>query len=270
MGQSKIENTTSRIKMQIRNTSLVLLFCLSLTLTFKEAQQIPVNNYEFNWSHSKKIDIDSFFADSKKWYDATKEARNEDSEGEESLFDMDFPMEPLVSNFSDSHFSLYINGKEYQPEEMIEFAKKIFEDNFDSTSLSKFTDETQALDPNEIADIVEPLSSFLLFVPLLSMLPLLLVLPIILLSVFIPLLVVLPFTMFLPFVPLLMFLPFLADFASIANVATVANTFAKVATVANTVANVTNVANITTIAPTVVSTIATTIANEIVNLPKSI
>ena len=56
---------------------------------------------------------------------------------------MDFPMEPLVSNFSDSHFSLYINGKEYQPEEMIEFAKKIFEDNFDSTSLSKFTDETQ-------------------------------------------------------------------------------------------------------------------------------
>merc|ERR1712110_531816 len=245
---NKIENTTSRIKMQSKNTSLVLLFCLSLALTFKEAQQIPVNNYAFNWSHSKKIDIDSFFANSKKWYDATndvqKKARNEDSEGEESLFDMDFPMEPLVSNFSDSHFSLYINGKEYQPEEMIEFAKKIFEDNFDSTSLSKFTDETQALDPNEIADIVGPLSSFLLFVPLLSMLPLLLVLPIILLSVFIPLLVFLPFTMFLPFVPLLMFLPFLADFASVAN--------------------------ITTIAPTVVSTIATTIANEIVNLPKSI
>jgi len=70
--QSKIENTISRIKMQTRNTSLVLLFCLSLALTMKEAQQIPVNNYEFNWSHSKKIDIDSFFADSKKWYDATK------------------------------------------------------------------------------------------------------------------------------------------------------------------------------------------------------
>merc|ERR1719203_2151773 len=161
---------------------------------------------------------------------------------------MDFPMEPLVSNFSDSHFSLYINGKEYQPEEMIEFAKKIFEKNFDSTSLSKFTDETQALDPNEISDIVGPLSSFLLFVPVLSMLPLLLVLPIILLSVFIPLLLVLPFTMFLPFVPLLVFLPFLAEFASVANVANVA----KIATVAN----------ITTIAPTVVSTIA----NEIVNL----
>merc|ERR1711971_1253529 len=188
--------TTSRIKMQSRNTSLVLLFCLSLALTFKETQQIPVKPFELNWSHSKKIDIDSFFANSKKWYDATK-ARNEDSEGEESLFDMDFPMEPLVSNFSDSHFSLYINGKEYQPEDMIEFAKKIFEDTFDSTSLSKFKNETQALDPNEIADIIGPLSSFLLFVPLLSMLPLLLVLPIILLSVFIPLLVVLPFTMFL-------------------------------------------------------------------------
>ena len=133
--------------MQSRNTSLVLLLCLSLALTFKEAQQIPVNNYEFNWSHSKKIDIESFFANSKKWYDAPNyvqtKARNEDSEGEESLFDMDFPMEPLVSNFSDSHFSLYINGKEYQPEEMIEFAKKIFEDNFDRTSLSKFTDEKQ-------------------------------------------------------------------------------------------------------------------------------
>merc|ERR1712172_273312 len=262
--------TTSRIKMQSRNTSLVLLFCLSLALTFKEAQQIPVKDFELNWSHSKKIDIDSFFANSKKWHDVQTKARNEDSEGEESLFGMDFPMEPLVSNFSDSHFSLYINGKEYQPEEMIEFAKKTFEDNFDSTSLSKFPDETQALDPNEIADIVGPLSSFLLFVPLLSMLPLLLFLPIILLSIFIPLLVVLPFTMFLPFVPLLMFLPFLADFASVANVANVASTFAKVATVANTVANVTNVANITTIAPTVVSTIATTIANEIVNLPKSI
>merc|ERR1711971_217264 len=258
MGRTKLKTHHRTNKMQSRNTSLVLLFCLGLALTFKEAQQIPVNNYEFNWSHSKKIDIDSFFADSKKWYDATKEARNEDSEGEESLFDMDFPMEPLVSNFSDSHFSLYINGKEYQPEEMIQFAKKIFEHGFDRTSLSKFPDETQALDPNEIADIVGPLSSFLLFVPLLSMLPLLLVLPIILLSVFIP------------FVPLLMFLPFLADFASVANVATVADTIAKVATVANTVANVTNVANITTIAPTVVSTVATTIANEIVNLPKSI
>merc|ERR1712172_278717 len=260
--------TTSRIKMQSRNTSLVLLFCLSLALTFKEAQQIPVKDFELNWSHSKKIDIDSFFANSKKWYDV--QTRNEDSEGEESLFDMDFPMEPLVSNFSDSHFSLYINGKEYQPEEMIQFAKKIFEHGFDRTSLSKFTDETQALEPNEISDIVGPLSSFLLFVPLLSMLPLLLVLPIILLSVFIPLLVFLPFTMSLPFVPLLMFLLFLADFASVANVASVANTFAKVASVANTVANVTNVANIATIAPTVVSTIATTIANEIVNLPKSI
>ena len=62
------------------------------------------------------------------------------------MFDMDFPMEPLVSNFSDSHFSLYINGKEYQPEEMIEFAKEVFENNFDSTSLSKFTDETQVKD----------------------------------------------------------------------------------------------------------------------------
>merc|ERR1712051_609566 len=247
MGESKIENTTSRIKMQSRNTSLVLLFCLSLALTFKEAQQIPVKDFELNWSHSKKIDIDSFFGNSKKWYDVQTKARNEDSEGEESLFDMDFPMEPLVSNFSDSHFSLYINGKEYQPEEMIEFAKKIFEGNFDRTSLSKFTDETQALDPNEISDIVGPLSSFLLFVPVLSMLPLLLVLPIILLSVFIPLLVVLPFTMFLPFVPLLVFLPFLAESASVANVANVA----KIATVAN----------ITTIAPTVVSTIATTIAN---------
>ena len=132
--------------MQSRNT-LLLLFCLSLALTIKEAQQVPVNNYEFNWSHSKNIDIESFFANSKKWYDAPNyvqtKARNEDSEGEESLFDMDFPMEPLVSNFSDSHFSLYINGKEYQPEEMIEFAKKIFEDNFDRTSLSKFTDEKQ-------------------------------------------------------------------------------------------------------------------------------
>merc|ERR1712051_880587 len=260
MGESKIENTTSRIKMQSRNTSLVLLFCLSLALTFKEAQQIPVKDFELNWSHSKKIDIDSFFANSKKWYDVRTKARNEDSEGEESLFDMDFPMEPLVSNFSDSHFSLYINGKEYHPEEMIEFAKKIFEKNFDSTSLSKFTDETQALDPNEISDIVGPLSSFLLFVPLLSMLPLLLVLPIILLSVFIPLLVVLPFTMFLPFVPLLVFLPFLAEFASVANVANTVANVAKIATVAN----------ITTIAPTVVSTVATTIANEIVNLPKSI
>merc|ERR1712051_642883 len=242
MGESKIENTTSRIKMQSRNTSLVLLFCLSLALTFKEAQQIPVKDFELNWSHSKKIDIDSFFANSKKWYDVRTKARNEDSEGEESLFDMDFPMEPLVSNFSDSHFSLYINGKEYHPEEMIEFAKKIFEKNFDSTSLSKFTDETQALDPNEISDIVGPLSSFLLFVPLL---------------------LVLPFTMFLPFVPLLMFLPFLAEFASVANVA---NTVANVANVAK----IATVANITTIAPTVVSTVATTIANEIVNLPKSI
>ena len=127
--------------------TLLLLFCLSLALTIKEAQQIPVNNYEFNWSHSKKMDIESFFANSKKWYDVTNDvrtkARNEDSEGEESLFDFNFPMEPLVSNFSDSHFSLYINGKEYQPEEMIEFAKKIFEDNFDRTSLSKFTDEAQ-------------------------------------------------------------------------------------------------------------------------------
>merc|ERR1712051_980003 len=235
--------TPSKNKMQSRNT-LLLLFCLSLT--FKEAQQIPVKDFELNWSHSKKMDIDSFFANSKKWYDATK-ARNEDSEGEESLFDMDFPMEPLVSNFSDSHFSLYLNGEKYEAGEVIDFAKEIFEDNFDSTSLSKFTDETQALDPNEISEIVGPLSSFLLFVPLLSMLPLLLVLPIILLSVFIPLLVVLPFTMFLPFVPLLMFLPFLAEFASVANVA-----------------------NITTIAPTVVSTIATTISNEIINLPKSI
>ena len=134
--------------MQSRNTSLVLLlFCLSLALTFKEAQQIPVNNYEFNWSHSKKIDIDSFFANSKKWFDATNDfqtkARNEDIEGEESLFDMDFPMEPLVSNFSDSHFSLYLNGEKYEAGEVIDFAKKIFEDNFDSTSLSKFTDEKQ-------------------------------------------------------------------------------------------------------------------------------
>merc|ERR1712008_517460 len=252
MGQSKIENTTSRIKMQSRNTSLVLLLCLSLALTFKETQQIPVNNYEFNWSHSKKIDIESFFANSKKWYDAPNyvqtKARNEDSEGEGSLFDMDFPMEPLVSNFSDSHFSLYINGKEYQPEEMIGFAKKIFEDNFDRPSLSKFTDEKQVLDPNEIPDMVEPFADFLLLLPVLSVLPLLLVIPmIIFMTVFLPLLVVLPFTMFLPFVPLLMFLPFLADFA--------------------TVANVTTVANITTIAPTVVSTIANTIANEIINLP---
>merc|ERR1712008_628716 len=263
--QSKIKNTPSKNKMQSRNTSLVLLFCLSLALTFKEAQQIPVNNYEFNWSHSKKIDIDSFFANSKKWYDSTNDvqtkARNEDSEGEESLFDMDFPLEPLVSNFSDSHFSLYINGKEYQPEEMIEFAKKIFEDNFDRTSLSKFTDEKQVLGPNEIPDMVEPFADFLLLLPVLSVLPLLLVIPmIIFMTVFLPLLVVLPFTMFLPFVPLLVFLPFLAEFASVANVATVANTFAKVATVAN----------ITTIAPTVVSTIANTIANEIINLPKSI
>merc|ERR1712086_123872 len=261
----KIENTTSRIKMQSRNTSLVLLLCLSLALTFREAQQVPVNNYEFNWSHSKKIDIESIFANSKKWYDATKDVqtkvRNEDSEGEESLFDMDFPMEPLVSDFSDSHFSLYINGKEYQPEEMIEFAKKIFEDNFHRTSLSKFTDEKQVLDPNEIPDMVEPFADFLLLLPVLSVLPLLLVIPmIIFMTVFLPLLVVLPFTMFLPFVPLLVFLPFLADFATIANVATVANT----------VANVTTVANITTIAPTVVSTIANTIANEIINLPKSI
>merc|ERR1711971_437003 len=230
--------TTSRIKMQSRNTSLVLLFCLSLALTFKEAQQIPVKDFELNWSHSKKIDIDSFFANSKKWYDV--QTRNEDSKGEESLFDMDFPMEPLVSNFSDSHFSLYINGKEYQPEEMIQFAKKIFEHGFDRVSLSKFTDETQALEPNEISDIVGPLSSFLLFVPLLSMLPLLLVLPIIFLSVFIPLLV---------------FLPFLAEFASVANVA-------------NTVANVANVAKIATVAN--ITTIAPTIANEIINLPKSI
>merc|ERR1712172_233088 len=261
MGRTKLKTHHRTNKMQSRNTSLLLLFCLGLALTFKEAQQIPVNNYEFNWSHSKKIDIDSFFANSKKWYDA--KARNEDSEGEESLFDMDFPMEPLVSNFSDSHFSLYINGKEYQPEEMIQFAKKIFEHGFDRTSLSKFTDETQALEPNEIADIVGPLSSFLLFVPLLSMLPLLLVLPIIFLSVFIPLLLVLPFTMFLPFVPLLMFLLFLADFASVANVAN------PVANVAN-VAKIATVANITTIAPTVVSTMANTIANEIINLPKSI
>ena len=55
--------------MQSRNT-LLLLFCLSLT--FKEAQQIPVKDFELNWSHSKKMDIDSFFANSKKWYDATK------------------------------------------------------------------------------------------------------------------------------------------------------------------------------------------------------
>ena len=58
--------------MQSRNTSLVLLFCLSLALTIKEAQQIPVKDFELNWSHSKKIDIDSFFANSKKWHDATK------------------------------------------------------------------------------------------------------------------------------------------------------------------------------------------------------
>ena len=58
--------------MQSRNTSLVLLFCLSLALTIKEAQQIPVKDFELNWSHSKKIDIDSFFANSKKWFDATK------------------------------------------------------------------------------------------------------------------------------------------------------------------------------------------------------
>ena len=132
--------------MQSRNTSLVLLFCLSLALTIKEAQQIPVKDFELNWSHSKKRDIDSFKKKKKKWYDVQTKARNEDSEGEESLFDMDFPMEPLVSNFSDSHFSLYINGKEYQPEEMIEFAKEVFENNFDSTSLSKFTDETQVKD----------------------------------------------------------------------------------------------------------------------------
>ena len=55
--------------MQSRNT-LLLLFCLSLT--FKEAKQIPVKDFELNWSHSKKMDIDSFFANSKKWYDATK------------------------------------------------------------------------------------------------------------------------------------------------------------------------------------------------------
>merc|ERR1739844_631320 len=261
---NKIENTTSRIKMQSKNTSLVLLFCLSLALTFKEAQQIPVNNYEFNWSHSKKIDIDSFFADSKKWYDATKEARNEDSEGEESLFDMDFPMEPLVSNFSDSHFSLYLNGKEYQPEEMIEFAKNIFEHNFDRTSLSKFTDETQVLGPNEIPDMVEPFANFLLLLPVLSVLPLILILPmVIFMTVFLPLLVFLPLTMLLPFVPLLVFLPFLAEFASVANVA---NTVASVANVAK----IATVANITTIAPTIVSTVATTIANEIINLPKSV
>ena len=58
--------------MQSRNTSLVLLFCLSLALTIKEAQQIPVKDFELNWSHYKKIDIDSFFANSKKWFDATK------------------------------------------------------------------------------------------------------------------------------------------------------------------------------------------------------
>ena len=58
--------------MQSRNTSLVLLFCLSLALTIKEGQQIPVKDFELNWSHSKKMDIDSFFANSKKWYDATK------------------------------------------------------------------------------------------------------------------------------------------------------------------------------------------------------
>merc|ERR1712051_330100 len=259
--------TPSKNKMQSRNT-LLLLFCLSLT--FKEAQQIPVKDFELNWSHSKKMDIDSFFANSKKWYDATK-ARNEDSEGEESLFDMDFPMEPLVSNFSDSHFSLYINGKEYQPEEMIEFAKNVFEHNFDRTSLSKFTDETQVLDPNEIPDMVEPFADFLLLLPVLSVLPLILILPmIIFMTVFVPLLVFLPLTMLLPFVPLLVFLPFFAEFASVANVA---NTVASVANVAK----IATVANITTIAPTVVSTIAptvstiaTTIANEIINLPKSI
>ena len=55
--------------MQSRNTSLVLLFCLSLALTIKEAQQIPVNDFKLK-VYSKNIE--SFFANSKKWYDATK------------------------------------------------------------------------------------------------------------------------------------------------------------------------------------------------------
>ena len=57
--------------MQSRNT-LLLLFCLSLAQTIKEAQQIPVKPFELNWSHSKKINIDSVFANSKKWYETTK------------------------------------------------------------------------------------------------------------------------------------------------------------------------------------------------------
>ena len=72
--------------------------------------------------------------------DVQTEARNE---GEESVFDMDFPMEPLVSNFSDSHFSLYLNGEKYEAGEVMDYAKKVFADSFDRTSLSKFTDEKQ-------------------------------------------------------------------------------------------------------------------------------
>merc|ERR1711963_1209196 len=234
--QSRTKITPTNIKMQNRNISLFFFLTL-LTLTIKEAQQTPINSVR----HSDSVTEEGLYQNlrNQSWYAGTDIHGNAQHENNEEIwFDMHFPKEPIASNFS-----LHINGKPYQQSEVLDFAKKIIKGSLDGTSLSEFTNEKHDIELQEISEIVEPMAFFLLMTPLLTILPLML-LPIILLSVVLPLFV---------FVPLTIFLPFIAGFSALGD-------FDSIATFDN----------ITTSAPTVVSTIATTISNEIVNLPKSI
>merc|ERR1711963_17875 len=243
--QSRTKITPTNIKMQNRNISLFFFLTL-LTLTIKEAQQTPINSVR----HSDSVTEEGLYQNlrNQSWYAGTDIHGNAQHENNEEIwFDMHFPKEPIASNFS-----LHINGKPYQPSEVLDFAKKIIKGSLDGTSLSEFTNEKHDIELQEISEIVEPMAFFLLMTPLLTILPLML-LPIILLSVVLPLFVFVPLTIFLPFIPILVFLPLIAGFSALGD-------FDSIATFDN----------ITTSAPTVVSTIATTISNEIVNLPKSI
>jgi len=122
--------------MQNRNISLFFFLTL-LTLTIKEAQQTPINSVRHSDSVTENIEGLYHNLRNQSWYAGTDIQGNAQHENNEEIwFDMHFPKEPIASNFS-----LHINGKPYQPSEVLDFAKKIIKGSLDGTSLSEFTNE---------------------------------------------------------------------------------------------------------------------------------
>merc|ERR1711963_1171921 len=113
--QSRTKITPTNIKMQNRNISLFFFLTL-LTLTIKEAQQTPINSVR----HSDSVTEEGLYQNlrNQSWYAGTDIHGNAQHENNEEIwFDMHFPKEPIASNFS-----LHINGKPYQPSEVLDFA----------------------------------------------------------------------------------------------------------------------------------------------------